>query len=201
MDPPPSWRMIFGDSASGFGRGGGGRTLLVASSTRVEFLLKDVSYSIFANGSPGSGAQNGGSGGAVRIVAPVITGHALIYVQGRESSAPGRVRLNAIDVSGLQREVQPADTLRIGSVMLARLNPEPRLDLVEVAGTTIAKDTAGLVQITLPTGSNPNRTVTVQAKNFGTKIPVEVMLTPDSGLPVVARVEIDNTSVNPAKLV
>ncbi len=190
----------YGDAQSGFGGGGGGGALLLASSTRVEFSPKDVSYSIFANGGPGNNGQNGGSGGAVRVVAPVITGPAIIYVQGRESSAHGRVRLDAIDVSGLQRQIQPAFTLSIGSVMLARLNPEPRLDLVEVAGTAIAEDTAGLVQITLPTGSNPSRTVTVQARNFGTKIPVEVVLTPDSGLPVVAQVEIDNTTVNPAKL-
>ena len=166
----------------------------------MEFSPKEVSYSIFAAGGPGTSVGNGGSGGAVRIVAPVITGSAIISVQGRELSAYGRVRLDAIDVSGLQRQVEPPFALSIGSVLLARLNPEPRLDLVEVAGTAIAEDTASLVQITLPTGSNPNRTVTVQAKNFGTKIPVEVVLTPDSGSPVVARVEIDNTSVNPAKL-
>ena len=98
----------YGDSASGYGGRGAGGTLRVASNTRVEFSPKDVSYSIFAIGGPGTSAQKGGSGGAVRIVAPVITDPAVIYVQGGESSAPGRVRLDALDVSGLQRQVQPA---------------------------------------------------------------------------------------------
>ncbi len=191
----------YGDNQSGYGGGGGGGAILIASSTRVEFAPKDVVYSIVAGGGAGKSGQNGGSGGAIRVVAPVITGSAQIFVVGREGSASGRVRMDAIDASGLRRGVAPAYALSVGTVMVARLNPEPRLDLTEVAGKAIPEGTSGLVQITLPTGSDPKSTVKVKARNFGAVIPLEIVLTPDSGVPVIAQVVIDNTSQhNPAEV-
>jgi hypothetical protein len=84
--------------------------------------------------------------------------------------------------------------------MVARLSPEPKIEIAEVAGTTIPENSSAPVQVILPSGSSPNQNVILQLRNFSTKVPVEVVLTPDSGPPVVANAIVDNTTVNPAKI-
>ena len=75
-----------------------------------------------------------------------------------------------------------------------------RLDVIEAAGTNIAEGTAGPVTIELPFGSDPNRTVTVQARNFKAVLSIEVVLTPDNGSATTVKAEINNLSANPASV-
>jgi hypothetical protein len=43
--------------------------------------------------------------------------------------------------------------------------------------------------------------VTVQASDFNAMVPISVVLTPDSGLPVIYQATIDNVASNPAQTV
>jgi hypothetical protein len=68
----------------GYGPGGaGGGALLIASSTSIT-----ISRTIAANGGPSEGSH-GGSGGSIRLVAPVING-------SEDNSAPGAVNPYAV---------------------------------------------------------------------------------------------------------
>ena len=56
------------------------------------------------------------------------------------------------------------------------------------------------MQVQLPFGSTTNRTVTIQARDFNAAVPINVVLTPDSGVPQVYLVTIDNAAANPATI-
>ena len=57
------------------------------------------------------------------------------------------------------------------------------------------------VMITLPFGSDPNRTITVQARNFAAVVPIEVVLTPDTGQTSILQTNINNTAAGAASVV
>ena len=84
--------------------------------------------------------------------------------------------------------------------MISFLSPEPRLDITQVAGTNITVGASAPVFFYLPQGASSNQTVTVRAKDFGSVVPLRVVLTPDSGTNRVYDTQIDNTSVNPASV-
>ncbi len=58
----------------------------------------------------------------------------------------------------------------------------------------------GATSILLPVGSPPQQQVLVRASNFGRRVPVQVVLTPDSGARQVFTAEIDNTDPGAAQL-
>ncbi len=91
--------------AGGGGGGGGGGAILIASSTRVTLNTLcggGNCQNIDAQGGYGTGY---GSGGAVRIVAPVVDGNGGIYVYGVGNSGyGGRIR---IDTRSLRVESGP----------------------------------------------------------------------------------------------
>lgn len=192
--------------------GGGGGAILVASNTRITVTGTGL---VIARGGPqttnifGGGVGGAGSGGAVRMVAPIVAGTGRIDVRGG-AYAPGydgpvggsgRTRIDAIDRSGLTITVDPLSSFTSGALMVVSPNPVPRLDIIEAAGTTIPEGTASAVAIQLPTGSSTNRTVTVQARNFGYSVPITVALVPDSGPPLLYEATIDNAAANPATAV
>src|SRR2546422_6070205 len=78
-------------------------------------------------------------------------------------------------------------------------NP-PRLDITQVAGTNIAVGTGAPVFFLLPQGSSTNQTVTVQASNFGSTVPIRVVLTPDNGPGSSYAAQIDNGGASPASV-
>lgn len=192
----------YGDWGTGYGGGGGGGALLLASNTRIHCQQVEGGdpVRIRAVGGEGTGVNNAGSGGALRLVAPVVSGNVEVNVLGGSWASAGRVRIDANDVSGLIRNVSPNHALSIGSVMVARLTPEPKIEITEVAGTVIPENSTAPVQVILPSGSSPNQNVSIQLRNFSAKVPIEVVLIPDSGAPVVASATIDNSTANPAKL-
>ncbi len=180
----------------GVGGGGGGGALLIASSTKIAF---GASAQLISVGGPRTVDFNGGSGGAVRVVAPTIVGTVNASVQGHANTAGlGRVRVDTLDASATGFTVSPPDALSVGALMATGLANAPKLDILGAAGTSIAEGNPTPVSVLLPNGSSINQMVTVQAKNFGTKVPINVVLTPDYGDPVVFPAEIDNTTKNPA---
>ena len=76
----------------------------------------------------------------------------------------------------------------------------PRLDIITAAGTVIPEGTNAPVTVTVPFGSDPNRTVVVQARNMGADVPIEVVLTPHIGPSIKILTNINNTAANPASV-
>jgi hypothetical protein len=179
--------------APGRGGGGGGGAILISSNSRIE-----LSGRIEASGGAAHGAGgNGGSGGAVRLVAPTVAGSGTVNVASAGWGGDGRIRVDTIDRSSLRLTFQPLISLSVGANLFIFPPNEPRLDVIQVAGQNIPVG-SGPVTFQLPFGSSPNRTVRVQANDWGRVVPIRVVLTPDSGLPVEFDAEINNTSVNPA---
>ena len=188
-----------GTGSPGIGGGGGGGAILIASSTRVDV---PAGGAVRALGLGGQSHYHCGSGGAIRLVAPVVAGTGSLAVNGQSGyCGDGRIRIDSIDRAALQLSLNPLAVSSVGSTMFVFPTPLPRLDVVEAAGTMIAVGTAAPVYIQLPFGSTTDRTVTVQAQDFGAVVPIRVALTPDSGEPVYYDDTIDNAAENPAQKV
>ena len=195
-------------NAGGGGGGGGGGAILLSSNTRLE-----INGVILARGGTGrntSWVYNAGSGGAIRLVVPEVFGtgslnvHSLLPQRTDNIDCPscgghGRIRIDTIldeRVGGLT--FKPFAAGSVGGIMMVFPDTIPRLDLIEVAGQTIAEGATAGVSITLPFDADPNRTVVVQAKDFTGTVPIDVVLTPESGNPIKYPAEIDMAIGNPA---
>lgn len=134
--------------------------------------------------------------------------------EGGGGGASGRIRVDCFDKRALTLSFQPAFAVTVGANMfleataaisssggltdgnsntiIAAERAVPRLDIIDAAGTVIPVGTASPVQVLLPFGSSPNRTVTVRAQHFNADVPIRLVLTPDSG----PRTMIDTNIVN-----
>lgn len=192
----------------GIGGGGGGGAILIASSTEIY-----VSGSIRVDGGdgathPGIGTDNRcvgthhinpGSGGAIRLVAPVVGGTGNLSATGPTAGYPvhnyGRIRIDSIDRRNLSQLNSIPTTRSVGNYMV--VFPSNRLDLINVAGTAIDEGSLP-VTIQLPNGSPTNQTVTVQARNFNGSVPIQIAVTPQNGPRVIYSTNINNSAANPA---
>lgn len=185
------------EGTPGVGGGGGGGALLIASNTRITLTgtlqAEGASYL--------SGAFNSGSGGAIRLVAPIVSGNGSIYVRGGEGNVTGgagRIRIDTLDRSQLSFNLVPEAVASLGSMMVVFPTPMPRLDVIEAAGTTIA-DGSGPVLVTLPFGAPAGQTIKIRARDFGQAVPIRITLTPDHGASKSYEAEIPNGTANPAE--
>jgi hypothetical protein len=175
------------------GGGGGGGAILIASSTRIDLPSTGRVYSKFP-----SFNFNDGSGGAIRLVAPIVAGNGAIDVTGGYGGN-GRVRIDSL---ANNLTTTPSGSFTAGRFMVVFPTPLPRLDIMEAAGTIIPEGTNGVVQVLLPYNSDTNRTVTLQARDFGAVVAVDLLLTPDAGSRQVYALSITNTAGNnPAQVV
>jgi hypothetical protein len=184
--------------AQGTGGHGGGGAILIASNTRI-----DVSGLIKSKpGSLNDGPYGAGSGGAIRMVAPVVAGSGTLDVYSG-GVGHGRVRIDGFERSTAFNYANvPATCISGGAFMTVFPPNRPRLDVVEAAGTPVALETLIPVSVLLPLGSTTNRTIKVRAENFGTSVPITVVLTPAEGEQIAERfvytATIDNAASNPA---
>jgi hypothetical protein len=181
------------------GGGGGGGALLIASNSRI-----DIIGGVFARGGGARTCHDGGSGGAIRLVAPRVAGSGTLDVNGGGGGGRGRVRVDTIFTGEIGFSFQPAASRFVGNNLLVFPPTIPSLNLVEVGGTGGSAGTAipeGTIPDTifLPFGSTTNRTVKLRARDFGRVVPVRVVLTPDSGPARQFDTTIDNTAANPAE--
>jgi hypothetical protein len=171
-----------GGGVTGFGGGGGGGGgLLLASDTRVTIA---PSATLFAQG--GNANHDGaGSGGAIRLVAPVVDGTGSLNVRGGSiittggSGGDGRIRVDATDRFALFLTYNGPVT--IGKFMQVFPTNNPHLDVTQAAGTSIAQGYPSPVVVQLPAGSPTNQTISLQARNFTGIVPITVAVTPDAG--------------------
>ncbi|MEM7396064.1 MAG: hypothetical protein AAF492_27335, partial [Verrucomicrobiota bacterium] len=197
----------------GRGGGGGGGALLLASNSGI--TLEGL---LLAQGGPGadnnflstSGHRSqGGSGGAIRLVAPVVSGGGSINAAATDGNGisctsscagQGRIRVDVFDRVPLANlSFFPSSSASVGGVMVVFPDPTPRLDILEAAGQTFTEGTNTAVQVILPTGASTNQSVVVQARDFpGTSVPIRVQLTPENGDPTFIDTDIDISADNPA---
>lgn len=183
------------------GGGGGGGAILIASGTKIQ-IGASANHFIDATGGEwgNAGAYNGGSGGAVKLVAPHITGAMRIRVGNRNNTGgSGRIRLDAVNYAEAQfSHHSPAFALSYGSMLATGLEGDlPRLELVSVAGREVPTNNVATGFILLPSGSAGEQPVVVRAWNFGTQVPVQVVVQPDNGSTTSVPLTIDNAGANP----
>lgn len=192
-----------GDAGTpGNGGGGGGGAILIASNTRI--IINSGGGRVVANGGSWQGSShNAGSGGAVRLLAPRVEGQGTVRaIGGGSGGGDGRIRVDCFDKTALQLDFQPRDLTTVGANMFVEPPVVPRLDIVNAAGTDIPLGTGNTVRIQLPFGSDTNRTVTLRAQDFNANVPVQLVLTPDSGPRTIIETNLVNTAdQNPATLV
>jgi hypothetical protein len=193
-----------GGGTPSYGGGGGGGAILLASSTKITIGAGGNNLIDATGGEWGTGgAYQGGSGGAIKLVAPQITGTMRLFVHCRNGTAsPGRIRLDAVDFSGASfSSVNPVQSLSYGNMLATGLEgTQPRLELVSVAGKELPTSNVATGFILLPNGSAGEQPVVVRARNFGTPVPISVVVAPDNGSTVIVPALINNTTANPATL-
>jgi hypothetical protein len=158
-----------------------------------------INGNVDARGGSGPARHPGqGSGGAIRIVAPAVQGNARLNVEGGSGFDPaglgdvgghGYIRIDTIDRTGIRLGYDPVEALTVGSFMLVFPPVVPRLDVIEVAGETIAPGAP--VEILLPVGTDPNQSVVVRGSDFVGAQAIEVVLVPSNGPRQVYDAEID----------
>lgn len=194
-------------SETGLGGGGGGGAILIASNTRITGSASSTYATISANGGVyrsvtvnGSNPRSGGgSGGSIRLIAPVVSGQLRGETGGSSNQSPegeGRFRVDAYDVSGWLDSGRPPQN--VGRVMIVFPPILPKLLIANAAGTAISENTNGPVSVFLPAGTNPSQTIQIRARDFGGLVPIRVRLVPEGGDAVTFDATIDNTVTNPA---
>ena len=171
------------------GGGGGGGALLIASSTSIALNnTRSDSYNLYSSGGHGYGYSGGGSGGALRLVAPVVQGNGRISVAGggREAGTgyngtDGRIRIDTLDRFAWRNLGFVNGKWSIGSQMYVFPPGNPRLNIVEAAGQTVAEGTNAPVIVSLPPGSSTNQVIKVKAAGFTGSVPVTVAVVPEAG--------------------
>lgn len=161
-----------GDGSPGVGGGGGGGAILIASNERI-----NVPGTVRSAGVYGSA-----SGGAIRLVSPVISGSGLLDVCGSELGAAsyGRIRIDCQD-NQAYRSLNLFGLASRGTRMVVFPAVQQYLDIIEVASNPIPEGTNNSVLFELPNGASTNQTVTVQARNFTNDVAIRVVVTPENG--------------------
>lgn len=123
------------DALSIRGSAGGG-ALLIASSTKILFgVFGTDGGDILADGgfcSDNVASRGGGSGGAIRVIAPIIGGGygTLIYARGRSGGSDGRIRIEAFEYTLTSNSFSPQPTFGMpypGTVFLPDSVPQVRV--------------------------------------------------------------------------
>lgn len=189
-----------GGGNSSLGGDGGGGAILIASNTRIDI---PSTGSIRANSPSGQGWAYG-SGGAIRLVAPTVAGtNGTLSVSGNGWGGYGRIRIDAGNRSQFSPTLNPSPAqvsgiVSIGGLMAVFPPVNPQLDILSVAGQSIAPGTRSAVTVQLPFGAPTSQSVEVQARDFNQVLLVTVVLIPDSGSPSYYNVVVDNSSANPS---
>jgi len=169
-----------GGAAGGNWGGGGGGAILIASTTSIT-----VNDTVKSTG--GGGYFGSGSGGAIRIVAPTVSGTGNLSVpggglgSGSGYGTAGRTRIDCLDrIAWRNLNLQNAGKWTVGAQMFVFPPGNPKLDIINAAGTAIPEGTNAPVVVTLPVGSSTNQIVRVQARGFTNDVSIRVKITPEN---------------------
>jgi hypothetical protein len=192
-------RSVSNARTDAFGAGGGG-AIVVASSTRI-FMTS--SGDIHAEGGNDGNTHSGGdgSGGAIRLIAPVIEGSGDLHVNGSLGGGPGRIRIDSLVRVNMNLNLHPREVASFGSNLVVFPDVLPRLSILEAAGRLIPDNSTAPVSVTLAPGAPEQQTVKVRARDFDAEVKIAVVLTPNSGERQIFQATIDNRNQNPAEII
>lgn len=182
------------DAIGSHGGGGGGGAILIGSSTRIRH-----SGLVRAWG----GAPNG-SGGAIRLMAPVVVGQGTLDVSGGGTAGHGRIRCDLIERSNFALSFLPASAPVTTDQFLSLTTPPadaPALRIVRVGNQTIpANADAGYTVLLSPLNAPLRQDLVIEASGFNAPVPIAVKLTPVTGVSTTTELTINNAAVNPARI-
>ena len=188
------------------GGGGGAGSITIASNSLIQFIQWEASQSnpgIRAYGGAGSGNFGGGSGGAIRLIAPNVQGFVWLDVRpGDQTAGFGRIRIDRIqpgEVTLFDPDGDPAilssnNFATFGSNMVVTPPNLPSLRIVEAANQPVAPDRNDPVFVLLPPGAPATQTVRVAVTNFNDNVPLRCILTPETGEKLTYDFEVDNSA-------
>ena len=154
---------------------------------------------IIAIGGTSHGSFGAASGGAIRLVAPIVRGTANLNIAPGQTAAAGYGRARIDTTSPGQLTVGSgglnlsATHTTFGSNMVVFPPNPPLVRIVEAAGQAIAKGRTDPVFVLLPTGAAETQEVKVEVENFGTIVPLRAIVSPESGERGTFDFSIDNT--------
>ncbi len=176
----------------GLGGAGGGGAILIASNTRIV-----VNGQILARG--GWAPYGGGSGGAIRLVAPTGGGNGSLNASGQGGGGDGRVRIDTTDSTAFRNLTLYGSVTRGTRMFALPAGPQPSLHFVSVAGQSIAVDAAAGVNIELPAGAPATQTVVLRGQGFTGQVPVRLVVTPEHSPSTVLDLTL-NGGANPPEV-
>jgi hypothetical protein len=139
-------------------------------------------------------------------VAPAIAGNGYFSVQGYPDGSGagiGRIRIDALVntiqlSSGYQGSDPSYGYATYGANMVVFPTNLPELRVTKAAGTDIALTQTDPAFVLLPAGAPATQTITVQAKNFNSIVPLVAVVTPEAGDRTTYNFDIDNTAAGAA---
>lgn len=183
--------VVFGGPGAGSSGGGGGGAIVIASSSKI--VLPGVIRANGGLGGTGGFAAGCGSGGAIRLVAPLITGTgALRALCNSGVEVVGKIRLEAFTVSYTGSYIPALGTHTTISLSPGPVTPAsnpalvalPTLRIASVGGVAAPANPGGsygLADVLLAQGTVNPVPVAVAATNLPTSAAVRVKLFPQSG--------------------
>jgi hypothetical protein len=145
--------------------------------------------SVLANGGLGANYGGGGSGGAIRLIAPTLTGAGTVQATGANGGAygggggNGRIRLEAATLTMTGSPTPTPSTAYPLAVFPAA--GQPALAFTTVAGVAVPGSPAGSFlaapDILLPTGTTSPISVSLFASNIPLGTTIQVTVTPQAG--------------------
>ncbi len=179
--------------------GGGGGALLIGSNTRITLTSTGSLLSLAGLSEAAAFGRPENGRGSIRLVAQKV----VIEDDGdpdEERIDCSVLRIDSYDFSeavlGEYRDGANG-SVTTGTNFLIEPSPQPRLDILEVAGTPISEGAAPVV-IDLGNIEELETTITVQARDFGATVPVSIVLQPEVGDRSVVSGQINNLTQNPA---
>lgn len=189
------------------GGAGGGGAICLASGTKVSVL-----GSVLSNGGNNPlpfwrdlFAASTGSGGAIRVIVPLVDGTGTLSVAGGltgegeryELAGRGRIRVDS-EERILYRYLIYVGPATHGSQMFVFPDRIPKLNVVEAAGRSISGGETGSVRIDLPTGSPSTQRIKIEAKDFtNAVVTLDIVVTPENGPSTTYPAEIKTSDSPP----
>jgi len=178
--------LIGGSGGGGFpsqfyyGGGAGGGAILIASPTSIT-----ISGAVSANGGQGYTGYGHGSGGAIRLRAPSISGNGLLRAYSGagagDGNGLGRLRVEATSLSLVDVGIPPIVATTTPNPIFPASNA-PTLRAVSIGGTPIPTDPAAGIQTIDASIANAGAvTLQIEATNIAPGTTVQVMAQPDGG--------------------
>lgn len=148
---------------------GGGGAMLIASNTRVQLAGE------LTSNSPTSFLGFSGTGGMIRVVAPLVDGGGILQARGLGNGALGKIRVEANTVD-LAPSTPGYSYVPLGkSFVFLRESVTPSVRVLSVAGVSAPTDpSAGFQQPADLVVGTPNVEVLVECRNVPTNATVKI---------------------------